>query len=255
MVRQETEGRKLARRAIIDSEKLLEMVKAGKSQKECAEFFKVSIVAISKKLKRVNPPLMPKSFEKLTAKQKKFVLEKASGKTATQAALNTHEVSSRKIAKDVGAELMTNPKIKVALQDLLDLHLPQEDRIKRLKHWIDHNDPTASLKALDLSWKLGGDYAPEKHEVVRSYKQEVNELHELLNLLAEVKRAYSETQALQGTPVSVIEGEIIGGAPEALKPEAPAFPTALAERTGEKEKEPGQEGSDKVSDDSRQETN
>jgi len=149
----------------IDDDQLLEMLKEGKSQKEIAEHFKVSPVAVCKRVKRLLPK--PQSLESLTDKEQKFCIEVAKGKTQTQAVINSYEVASRESAKVMGSQLMAKPEIQMAINELMVYHgLSKSYRIQRLKNHVDHADPVVSLKALDLSWKLDGSYAPEKHEVV-----------------------------------------------------------------------------------------
>lgn len=148
----------------IDDNRLLEMLKEGKMQKEIAEHFGCSPVAVCKRLKRLLPP--PESvLDKygFTEQQKKFILEKAKGKTNTQAVIASYEVSSMQSAKVVGSQLMDKPEIKMALNELMEFHLPQYYRIRKLRAHVDNQDPVISIKALDLSWKLDGSYAPEKY--------------------------------------------------------------------------------------------
>jgi len=148
----------------IDDIVLLEMLKQGKLQKEIAEHFGVSPVAICKRLKRLLP--QPESVldkYSLTDQQKQFVIEKAKGKTNIQAVMASYEVSSRVSAKVIGSQLMNMPKVKMSLSELHEIHLPQDYKIMRLRTHADNVDPMVSLKALDLSWKLDGSYAPEKH--------------------------------------------------------------------------------------------
>lgn len=154
----------------IDTNLLLKMIKEGKNQKECAKHFGVSPVAVCKKLKRLLPP--PKSLENLTEKEKKFAIEVAKGKTATQAALNSFDVSSMNSAKVIGSQLMGKPEIKMAIEELMEYHgLTRSYRIVKLKDHVDHADPNVSLKALDMSFKLDGTYAPEKHQSVSATVQ------------------------------------------------------------------------------------
>ena len=146
----------------IDDDLLLKMLKDGKPQKDIAEHFGVSPAAISKRLKRLLPP--PKSLENLTDKEKRFAIEVASGRTQTQAALNSFDVSSRESAKVIGSNLMARPEVKMAVSELMDYHgLSQSYRIKKLKVHVDNMDPNISLKALDQSFKLDGSYAPIKN--------------------------------------------------------------------------------------------
>ncbi|MFZ5988086.1 MAG: terminase small subunit [Bacillota bacterium] len=134
-------------------------------QKEIAEYFRVSPVAICKRLKRLLPqPEEILDKHNLTEQQKRFVIEKTKGKTNTQAVLESYEVSSMGSAKVIGSNLMAKPEIKMAINELMEHHcLTRSYRIHKLKQHIDNRDPNVSLKALDLSWKLDGSYAPEKH--------------------------------------------------------------------------------------------
>ena len=141
----------------IDDNELLKMLSEGKKQKEIAEFFKVSPVAVCKRLKRLLP--VPKSLEDLSEKERKFVLEKAKGKTATDAALASYEVSSRESAKVIGSQLMDKEEIKQALEDVMNYHgLTRNYRVRRLKDHTESVDPYISLKALDMSFKLSDEY-------------------------------------------------------------------------------------------------
>jgi len=148
----------------IDDTKLLEMLHQGMQQKEIARIMNVSEPAICKRLKRLIPqPDTVLDKYDLTDQQKAFVVQKAKGMTNTDAALESYKVSSRNSAKVIGSQLMAEPEIKMALNELMDTYLPQHYRIRKLRTHADNPDPTVSLKALDLSWKLDGSYAPEKH--------------------------------------------------------------------------------------------
>jgi hypothetical protein len=151
-------------RKIIDDRKLLEMRKEGKSQKEISEFFKVSPVAISKRLKRLIPSLNS-ILDKypLTDQQKSFVVQKAKGKTNTQAALDSYEVTSRKSAKAIGSENMAHPVVNMAYKDIMDnIGLSNWNRTLRIKDHVYDPDPNVSLKALDMTFKLDGSYKTEE---------------------------------------------------------------------------------------------
>lgn len=146
----------------IDDDRLLEMFHAGTLQKDIAVHFGVSPVAVSKRLKRLLPdPLMNHD---LTEQQKRFVIEKGKGKNNTQAALIAYECSSLESAKVIGSQLMADPDIKIAISDLMASEgLTRRYRIQRLRNHVDNRDPHVSLKGLDLSFRLDGSYAPEKH--------------------------------------------------------------------------------------------
>jgi len=149
-----------------DDEIILQMLKEGKTQKQIAKHFGVSPVAICKRVKRLAPPPEMPHFDKLTAKEKKFVIEKAKGKTATQAVMDSYEVTSRGSAKALGTQLMAKPEIQMSIAELMDnCGIDKPYRIKRLKQIIDSKDLNIAHKGLDMSFKLDGSYAPEKHLV------------------------------------------------------------------------------------------
>src|SRR4030043_1313232 len=146
----------------INDDILLQMIEEGKQGKECADYFGCTPAAISKRLKRLQPP--PKSLEVLTPKEQRFCLEVANGKTQTQAAMNSFECSSLQSAKVIGSQLMDKPEIEIAINDLMvEAGLTRRYRLQRLKAHVDSKSADISLKALDQSWKLDGSYAPEKH--------------------------------------------------------------------------------------------
>ncbi len=144
----------------IDDNILIEMIESGESRTNISKFFHCSPAAICKRLKRLAPP--PESFRQLTMTQQKFIIEKVKGNTATQAVMNSYEVSSRESARALGSELMRKPEIQQSIQDLMSLHgVDLSHRIKRLADHIDNRDPNVSLKALDCSFKIGREYALE----------------------------------------------------------------------------------------------
>jgi predicted transcriptional regulator len=148
-------------RRLIDDDKLLEMMNDGRTQKEAAVFFGVSEAAVSKRLKRLTP--LPKSLEDLSDKERKFALEFAGGKSQTQAAFDSFEVSNRASAKALGNQLMKKPSVNAAIADLMDYHgMDRSYRVAKLKQHVDNVDPGISLKALDQSWKIDGTYQDEQ---------------------------------------------------------------------------------------------
>lgn len=149
------------RKKKIDDNQLLSLLKSGKNQKEAAAILGVSAPAVTKRLRRLRP--MPESLKSLSLKEQRFVVEVAKGATQTRAALSAFDCGSLASGKAIGSQLMARAEVREALNDLLELHLPQSYRIKRLREHTDHSDPAVSLRALDLSWKLDGSFAPEKH--------------------------------------------------------------------------------------------
>ena len=148
----------------IDDTVLLTMFKEGKMQKDIAAHFGVSSVAVCKRLKRLLPaPESVLDKSNLTEKEKTFCIEKAKGKTNTQAALASYEAGSMQSAKVMGSQLMDKPEIQQTIAELMDnCGLTRNYRIKRLKQHVDHVDPQASLRALDMSFKLDNSYPPTK---------------------------------------------------------------------------------------------
>jgi ParB-like chromosome segregation protein Spo0J len=148
----------------VDDNIVLQLLREGKNQREIADHFKVSPVAICKRLKKILPK--PQSLEKLTDKEQNFVIAVAEGKSRTQAALDSFDVSSRDSAKALQNTLMKKDNVRIAIAELMDIFgLTRGYRINKLKTHIDHVDPGISLKGLDLSFKLDGSYSPEKHIV------------------------------------------------------------------------------------------
>jgi hypothetical protein len=147
---------------IINDDVLIRLYKEGKPQKEIASYFGVSPVAVCKRLKRLLP--VPDILDKynLTNQQKSFCVEKAKGKTNTQAALESYETTSRKSAKVIGSQLMDNPTVKMAIDELMDHHgLTKSYRVLKLKQHVDSRDPNISLKALDQTFRLDGSFGKE----------------------------------------------------------------------------------------------
>ena len=145
----------------VDDNIVLQLLREGKSQKQIAEHFNVSPVAICKRLKKILPK--PKSLFNLTPKEHKFAMAVAEGKSRTQAALDSFDVSTRASAKAMQNALMQKDDVKIAIAELMEIYgLTRGYRISKLKSHVDHVDPNISLKAIDQTWKLDGSYSPEK---------------------------------------------------------------------------------------------
>lgn len=140
-----------------DDNLILQMLREGKTQAEIARTFKVSPVAIHKRLKRLIPK--PESLDKLTPKERKFALAVAEGKSRISACMEAFDVATRESAKALQNTLMQKDDIKIAIQELMQIYgLTRGYRLNKLKSLVDHADPGISLKALDQSWKLDGNY-------------------------------------------------------------------------------------------------
>ena len=179
------------RRRKTDDNVILRLLQEGKNQKQIAQHFGCSGVAICKRLKRLTPPPEMPNFNRLTDKEKKFVLKKIEGKTNVEAALQSYEVSSRESAKVIGSNLMAKPEIQMSITELMDYcGIDRTYRIRRLKQVIDSSDLNIVHKGLDMSFRLDGSYAPERylHGTV-----DINSLHaDLAELEAQEKQLRKE---------------------------------------------------------------
>ena len=186
-----------------DDSIIVEMLKQGKLQKEIAKHFNVSPAAICKRVKRLQPIEEPSSFKDLSQKEKKFALEIADGKTQTDAAMNSFDVTTRDSAKSLGSELMAKNDIKVAVSELLQEEgLSKRTRVRKLKEHIENRDPNVSLKALDQTWKLDGAYL-ERHEHHIMTREEFDLVDQRLEELdAEEKRLLAHRER-------IIDGEVV----------------------------------------------
>jgi transposase len=147
-----------------NDDEILRLLQEGKNQKQIAEHFGVSPVAIHKRLKRLTLPPPPESLQKLTKKEQKFCIAIAQGKTQTQAAMDSYEVTSRESAKSLSSQLMAKPDIQMSITELMEYcGIDKPYRIRRLKQIIDASDLNIAHKGLDMSFKLDGSYAPDKH--------------------------------------------------------------------------------------------
>ena len=196
-----------------DDSIIVEMLKQGKLQKEIAEHFNVSPAAICKRVKRLQPIEEPESFKNLSQKEKKFALEVADGKSQTNAALASHDCTSRESAKAMGYQLMQKPDIQMAVSELMQEEgLTRRHRVKRLKDHVDHSDPNVSLKALDQSWKLEGLYTDNHVLHVVSYSDLMREYNETCKKQIELLRKEGrdkEADALEIVSEGFIEAEVI----------------------------------------------
>ena len=151
----------------INSDQLLEMVKAKTPRKEMAEMFKCSEAAISKKLTKLTaapaPPVEPLKIDALTPKEKSFVVAMARGESQTSAACFAYDVGSRQNGKSLGHTLMKNGDIREALDEIREREIPITHLIRRLRQHVDSSDPSTSLRAVDMGLKLHDLYPAAKN--------------------------------------------------------------------------------------------
>ena len=146
-----------------NDELVLKRLQEGWTQKQIADEQGCSPVAIHKRVKKLLHP--NKAFKKLSKKEKRFVQAIADGKSQTNAALLSHDCTSKDSAKALGHTLAQKPDIQVAVSEIMQQRgLTRAHRVDKLKTHIDSSDAYVSLKGLDQSWKLDGAYI-EKHEV------------------------------------------------------------------------------------------
>ena len=179
---------------------LLKMHAEGKPLSQIGTFFGISKQAISKRLKRLQPPEVPESFKNLSKKEQRFALEVADGKTQTDAAMVSHDCVSRDSAKSMGYQLMQKPDIQTAVAEIMQEEgLTRRYRVKKLKSHIDNPDPGVSLKGVDQTWKLDGAYTekiqisgPSYADVTRSQQQIREELESLGYKIEDVREGEAE---------------------------------------------------------------
>lgn len=112
-----------------------------------------------------------------------------------------------------GSQLMKNPKIQTALQEELDaLGVDKELIVRKIKQGLNsyrvikdggakYKDFHAIIKYLDMWMKIGGHYAPEKHEI----KQE-----KLVIILSpELRKGLIDAEAITEDEAKIIEVEIL----------------------------------------------
>ena len=151
----------------IETTELMEMLKEGKTQTECAAHFEVSPSAISQSVQKIRLQTPSEAFLRLSEKERCFVLAKSEGKNNMEAVKSSFDVTTDQSAKSFATQLMKDPDVRLALSDLMAQEgIPRRRRIQRLRDMVESKDMTACGKALDMSFKLDGSYAPEQIEVV-----------------------------------------------------------------------------------------
>jgi len=114
-----------------------------------------------------------KVLEKLTPRERKFVIEYIKSLDAASAARLSYNVGSKSndateeqkdvTARNLGYNVKNRSRVSEAIDKLMDeFGLSDVDRIVRLAELVHGTDGNIAVRALDQSWKLTGSYAPEK---------------------------------------------------------------------------------------------
>jgi hypothetical protein len=150
------------RARIISDEQIVNLHEQGLNQSQIGRTLGVSNVAIHKRLKRI---FVIQKLETLTPKEKKFCLAVAEGKSRTQAAMEAYDCSSRESAKALQNTISDKPEIEESITAIMDLQgLTGTNLVKVLKkHIFNDTDPHASLRALDMGFKLSNSYPAQKN--------------------------------------------------------------------------------------------
>lgn len=175
----------------VNDNEMQTMFKEKQTKRAIAKHFGVSEQYIGKRLKQLEAFKLPDSFQSLTVKQKKYALARAEGKSKTDSAMEAYDTKDKDSAKALGHNLSKDPDVNIAIQDLLAQEgIPRRRRIQRLRDMIECPDLSIAGRGLDLSFKLTGDYAPEKIDAFVDYRS--------LNLsatLVELKELRARTKA------------------------------------------------------------
>ena len=149
---------------IIDSE-LIELSESSVQQNIIAKHFGVSEAAVSKRLKILRQRMERCAvLAKLTPNQGEFVLNMVAGSNQTESAGRSYEVTSRHSAKTIGNRLMKDPDILQAISTLMESQgVSRQYLIGKLKMHIDGPEPTVSLRAVDMGFKLHDSYPAKKN--------------------------------------------------------------------------------------------
>jgi len=143
---------------------LIRMDAEGIKQKEIAARFNVSPSAVNQALMKLKQEAArPAIFDRISIKELKFATEIANGSSQTQAALVAYDVSSRESAKSLGCTLMKSPEIQEAVTAIMEsVGLGNRALMMRLRDHVSSADTQASLRAIDMGFKVNGTYAPTK---------------------------------------------------------------------------------------------
>ena len=143
----------------IENDEIISLIEEqGLTMTRIGEMYGVSKNAISKRYKKIKlQEQQPESFKELTPKKQRFVMNVLDGKSPTQACCESHDVTSRQSAAALASRMMKEPEVSTAIADLMAQEgISKRARIAKLAEHIHGRDSAASVKCLDLSFKLDG---------------------------------------------------------------------------------------------------
>lgn len=143
--------------------KLKELLDTGISQRQAAKqlgFSEKSVCQAVKKLNRLT------KFLELPESEQTFIKALAGGASQGAAAAEAFECSSPGSARAVGCQHMQKPEVKAAFAEWMAYKgMGREQRAEKLIKHIEDEDPSVSLRALEIGMKAASDFPDPKLQV------------------------------------------------------------------------------------------
>lgn len=150
----------------IDDAILLKLHEQDLTFAEIGQHFGVSAQAAHKRFQQLKRRQLPASFQSLTPQQQGFVKARASGKSATQAALESYNCRSLDSAKNIGSQLQKQPAVAAAMADWLQwAGLGRQQRAEKLVAFVNNPESSVAFPALKEAMKVAADYPPARLQV------------------------------------------------------------------------------------------
>lgn len=181
----------------INDRVLLEMADRGDQGKDIAAHFGVTPAAICIRLQQLRKHQKhAAALSGLTGQQQRFVIAVVEGKSKTDAAMESFDVTSRDSAKTIGHRLGKDAEIQLAISTLMENEgLSRQHLIKRLKNHVDGDDPAVSLRAVDTGLKLFNSFP-----ATRNINQHIHAEHTVGGIIEQI---------MDGASSLVIEADIV----------------------------------------------
>jgi hypothetical protein len=164
----------------------------GLTKKDIAKHFSVSPAAVTYAVQALERGRPPDSFMRLDPQKQNFVLQKISGENSADAARAAYSPSTDESARSIGYRCMSDPDIQFALKDLMFQEgIGRRTRIRHLRQMIESRDMTAKGKGLDMSFKIGQEYAATEINVTVDYnpqkqRERLGELRRMITIVNEM---------------------------------------------------------------------